>query len=88
MRIKKGDLVVLQRSSLEKLPKDLAKKLQNSSESFFVVVKGPFEAYRPKLKIDGKVYQSAVTLAVDLLLLDQIIKSVPVDCLERVERKP
>ena len=87
MRVKKGDLVALQPASVEKLTNEAAKTLQEFHESFFVVIRGPYETYRPQVKIDGKVYQSVVTLAVDLLLTDQIIKSIPIDCLKKVEKK-
>ena len=87
MRVKKGDLVALQSTSTEKLTKEAAKALQEFHESFFVVIRGPYETYLPQVKIDGKVYQSMITLAVDLLLSDQIVKSVPIDCLKRIEKK-
>jgi len=87
MRIKKGDLVALSSVSEEKLDKETIKKLVEFQKSFFVVVKGPYETYRPQVKIDGKVYQSVITLAVDLLLADCIVKSVPIDCLKRIEKK-
>ncbi len=87
MRVRKGDLVELDTSSLEKLTQETAKILSEFHESFFVVIKGPYETYQPQVKIDGKVYQSRVTLAVDLLLSDRIVKAIPIDCLKKIEKK-
>ena len=87
MRVKKGDLVELDTAAEEKLDKETIKKLIEFQKSFFVVVRGPYETYRPQVKIGGKTYQSVVTLAVDLLLADSIIKAVPIDCLKRVEKE-